>query len=175
MTAPKRQRTGDRDKDVTNSVFREAEDRVYRWLLTRGMGSITDARDQRTFYDFILNHAWTLDVKCDQYALNTGNVAWEEWVWKCPRPDDVQKVKGWGLHDGLVYVMYVFPTTEGAWKGLLCSAAKMREAVLDVAGRAPGELREFHKQGTDRDATGYLVPIAFLRNRGCVLEEVDLD
>lgn len=156
------------ERDVRNPLFKEAEERVYQWLVSAGK-HVTDNRSERTFHDFTVGHAWTLDVKCDRQAHDTGCVAWEQGV----AMHDGPIREGWGLHPGLNYVVYVLVPPEGQrdgrWPVLVCSAKRLRGFA--EANRETDLARGFLARGTDRDGFGFLLDIQALRDYGAVLEE----
>lgn len=157
-------------KDVVHPLYREAEDRVYQWLLDKGK-HVQDDREQRTFHDFTIGNAWTLDVKCDTLAHRTGRIAWEQ-VLSYHAPGRLPHAS-WGMHPGLTYLVYVLPPAEeqraGKWPLLVIHAARLREAIL--ANKDTPPVRAFISRGTDRDGSGYAVDIAWLRRLGSVILE----
>lgn len=165
-----------RERDAANPLYHEAEERVHRWLVARGK-DVKDVRDQRTYYDFIIGSAWTLDVKCDDRARDTGRVIWESVIIVHGREDDSAIQDGWGLQHGLSYVAYILLPEDRAqpWPLLVVQAQLLREAVHQaVSDGLVGEkeaLKPFSVVGDDRTSGGYAVRIDWLRAKGLVLEE----
>lgn len=155
-------------RDVLNPVYKQAEQRVYDWLASTGR-DVTDNRAERTWHDFTVGHAWTLDVKCDTRAHESGKVAWESGV----SMHDGPVREGWGMHHGLNYVVYVLLPPEerrgGPWPFLLCSAQRLREFALQH--RETPVATGFVSHGTDRDGFGFVLDIQALREAGAVLQE----
>lgn len=169
-----RQPTGNRAVDVNNPLFKEAEERVYRWLLTREH-SVRDCRKQNTYHDFVLNDLWALDVKCDQLASVTGRIAWELYIER----RDGQLQDGWGRHEYLDYVAFVQPgDAEARWKLHLLDVGKVQRLVerIDkgVLTPRPGEYVAFTKQGTDRSGIGVAIALTLLDTEGCIMEEANV-
>jgi hypothetical protein len=163
---PPRKATGNRAKDVVDPLWQEAEERVYAWLVQDGY-AVTDARKQKTHYDFALDNLWTLDVKCDQYAASTGRFAWELFV-------DYRghTRRGWGGNINLDYIAYVTPHD---WFVYLVDAAKVRALLAAVeAGEATapaGMMVSFSKQGADgRTGIGVALGIEWLDAQGCIVK-----
>lgn len=170
-----------RDRDVHNPLYAEAENRVLAWLLAQGK-EVTDVREERTYYDFIVGGAWTLDVKCDTRAHDTGRVIWESAVIVKGREDASAVQEGWGQHHGLSYVAYVLVQDGGAgpWPLLIVQAQGLRQAVSQAVSEGlvgvdteiyKPPLKAFVIDGEDRVAMGYAVKIKWLRDKGLVLEE----
>lgn len=166
-----------RDRDAQNPLYREAEERVLAWLLGRGK-EVTDVRDAKSYYDFVVGGAWTLDVKADTVAHHTGRLVWEAGVLVKSKagPEAVQE--GWGQHHGLSYIAYVLiPQTreEAGWPVLVVQAQGLREAVSQAVGEGlvgvEAPLKPFVIEGEDRDAWGYAISMTWLRSKGLVLEE----
>lgn len=170
-----------RDRDVHNPLYHEAEERVLAWLLAQGK-EVTDVREERTYYDFIIGGAWTLDVKADTRAHDTGRVVWEAAVIVKGREDASAVQEGWGQHHGLSYIAYVIipsgyeGTSPHPWPLLIVQAQGLRQAILQtisegLVGHGGHALRPFVIDGEDRVATGYAVLISWLRDKGLLLEE----
>jgi hypothetical protein len=178
-----RQPTGDRRQDVHNPVFMEAEARVLGYLLARSRekgGTVEDCRRAHGHWDFRYQGKHdvaplTLDVKCEQWAARTGNVAWEarQFVGTGAK---VREVPGWGAWHDLDVVVYVLPgPPEAKWQALFVDAGLLgdiarEQAALPAGKRAPG-FKEFANTSSDRTTYGYAVPIALLRQRGAVRRE----
>ena len=171
-----------RDRDVQNPLYHEAEERVLAWLLAQGK-EVTDVRDSKLYYDFIIGGAWTLDVKADTRAHETGRVIWESAIIVKGREDASAVQEGWGQHHGLSYIAYVLvpgareDAPQAGWPVLIVQAQGLRQAVSQavseglVGHEAVSVLRPFVIDGEDRMATGYAVLISWLRDKGLVLEE----
>lgn len=171
--ATQRVKTYRRNVDVAHPLFREAEDRFKDWYeKVLGGTDLTDVRPLRTYHDFTIGGMWTVDVKCDQYALQTGRVAWEEEVFHFNPKDasDITKNPGWGMHDGLDYIVYVFPQGEGTWPAIMVDARVMREAImrLGTSREYNSSLKRFAKESDDRTATGFAVDIEWLEEVGAI-------
>lgn len=170
--APRQKTTGIRSRDAVNPLFVEAEARVHRWLVDAGY-RVVDARAQRTYYDFRIGKepglaVYTLDVKCDQYASNTGMVAWETNMWTPSR-----KWAGWGMDEKLDYVAYALPHV---WTLLLVRTTCVRKLLARIEAGAytpqQGEVKPFVKEGRDGyHAAGLVLSIPLLRREGCVAAE----
>lgn len=166
-----RQPTGNRAVDVHNPLFKEAEERVYQWLLTRE-GLVRDCRKQNTYHDFVINDLWALDVKCDQLASVTGRVAWELYIER----SNGQLQDGWGRHPHLDYVAFVQPGEASAlWKLHMVDVFEVQRLIgrIDrgVFTPDPGEYVAFTKVGTDRSGIGVAVSLAMLDKQKCIVEE----
>jgi hypothetical protein len=158
-------------EDVHNKLYREAEDRVLAYLHGRGK-QVKDCRPERTFYDFIIGSAWTLDVKCDTRYVETGRVAWEQLLIK--HAGGVESIiESWGMHHGLSYIAYALcppeGQREGPWTLIICHADRLRQAVL--GHKEEPACKEFITRGTDRDGVGYAVDVAWLRAQGNIILE----
>lgn len=172
--------THDYAADVANPLYLEAEERVLNWLRARGK-HVTDNRSKRTFHDFTIGNAWTLDVKCDVRYAETGRVAWEQLTVRHNGPPERAITPGWGMHHGLSYIVYVLCPPPGfrhdeeggrhnGWPLVVVHAGRMREAIL--ANKDSPAVKGFIAHGTDRDGTGYAVELEWLRQQpGVVLEE----
>lgn len=175
--APRTTRVYDREIDAKNPLYAEAEERVLYWLQSQRK-EVRDVREARTYYDFVLGDAWTLDVKTDMRAHETGRVVWEAGVLNKSRQ---QTIDGWGMHHGLSYVAYVMPrevnaeTAHESWPMLLVNAQRLREAVQQAVsdGKVGKEevLKPFTVEGEDRVSWGYAVSLKWLRDKGLVLAE----
>lgn len=155
--------------DVRDPLYREAEDRVHNWLVSQGK-LVADNRDQHTFHDFTVGHAWTLDVKADTYGYENGHVAWEQGI----AHHNGRVREGWGLHPGLSYVAYVLVPPVSVrervpWPVVLCNAARLRSFVEEH--RETDVCRGFVVYGTDRDGFGFILDLGALREYGAVLQE----
>lgn len=169
--SPPRQPTGDRAVDVNNPLFKEAEERVWKWLPSITSKPLRDCRPQRTYHDFIIDDIWAIDVKCDQLAGSTGRVAWELFVAK---GEDVRP--GWGQHEHLDYVAFVLPGDPSEqWPLYMVSVDDVQRLVrlIDAGELTPahGEYVPFNKVGTDRTGIGVAIALDLLRREGCVIEE----
>lgn len=181
MALARKNPTGNKARDVANKVFLEAEQRALDYLRAKGW-HVADNRKARTFYDFVVNHAWTLDVKADQYAIETQRVAFEVAIDEYAEVEDeygsskvLQATRaGWGAHHGLNYVAFVFVNEGEEWPILILHRAKTLEALNEhlEKGLAGNEVTRFGKQdGEYRRAVGYLLDVEWLRRNGCVMEE----
>jgi hypothetical protein len=161
----------------------ECERRVLDYLLTRSKekgGSVEDCRKAHGHWDFTYRGKhdlapMTIDVKCEQLAAHTGNVAYEvkQYV---GQGADTRQQPGWGAYDDLDTVVYVLPgPPEAKWRALFVDAGMLgdiakEQSTLPHSKRAYG-FKEFAAPGSDRTTFGYAVPIALLRERGAVLRE----
>lgn len=167
-----RARTGTRSRDVQNPIFKEAEQRVYEWLQANGY-SIVDLRAQKTYADFRFGAAgkqpvFTLDVKADQYASETGRVAWEIVVENRGRIRE-----GWGMYKELDYVAFVLPNGPEplSWPLYMVDVKQVQRA-LDTIVEQHGDYVRFDKRGEDgRRAEGVAISLAALRQHGCIVHE----
>lgn len=167
-----RQPTGNRAVDVHNPLFQEAETRVYNWLTSRDNHIVRDCRKQHTYHDFVVDDLWTVDVKCDQLAAQTGRVAWELYVEKA----NGTMLDGWGRHEHLDYVAFVQPGEASAgWPVYLVDVQAVRSLLVAIeAGNSiptAAEYRPFTKVGTDRTGIGVAISLALLARTGCIVEE----
>ena len=171
---PARQKTGNRAKDVANPMFKEAEERVLRWLLANGY-AVRDARGEKTFYDFrfgAFRPVYALDVKCDQFAQTTGRVAWEAFV-----EMGTHIREGWGRDERLDYIAFVTP---GNWHMYLVDAERVREMLVRMEKGfdlpKDGELVEFKKMGSDgRTGYGLAIGLEWMRRMGAIKKEDSLE
>lgn len=164
--------TGDKQRDVANPLFASAEARVLAWLREQGH-HVADTRKQKTYYDCVVDHAYTLDCKVDSYAVETGRVAFET------RVDTFDKRGvltgghvGWGVNVALNYAAYVLVSDAKAWPLLVvdraCALQRLNEELLRGNVVTP----PFTKQdGEYREAHGHLLPIEWLREQCCVVQE----
>lgn len=172
---PARKSTGTRSRDVQDPLYKEAEERVYRWLQEQGY-SVSDERKAKTFYDFRIGSKtpaiFALDVKCDQYAATTGRVAWELFV-------EVGKNirEGWGRDERLDYVAFVIPHEWGVvMVDTDCVRALIAKQEQGFNLPREGELVAFRKEGQDgRTAHGVALALEYLRRHGCIKREESLD
>lgn len=164
--------TGNREQDVVNPLFRAAEDRVYAYLqrLATPESPVVDMRHEKTYYDF-RKGPFTIDVKCDQYAHQTGRVAWEQYIFINRGEDSLDRVNGWGSDERLDYIAYVFPKgDEEAWPCLIVNRRKMAQQIQEAVGTPQErELKAFLKESGKRTATGYAANIEWLRAGGCII------
>lgn len=155
-----------------NRLFQEAEERVYNWLHEAVPElRVIDCRKQKTYYDFLLGSIFPLDVKCDQYAADTGRLAFE---WEIDK--DGRTVPGWGQHEGLAFIAYVLPDlADKQWPMYVVDAAMARVAVrewLESAEPVDGiNVIQFAVQSEGREARGYGLGIEWLRERGALVWE----
>lgn len=177
--------TGNKAADVGNKVFIEAEARVLKWLRDVKGFHVADNRKARTFYDFVINHAYTLDVKSDTQATETGRVAIEMQLDNyVPVSDEYgttmaydSSVPGWGRHHGLNYIAYVELSNANKWPVYIVHLPNMvAEMDAALAGHIEGdELKQFVKQdGETRRGIGYAVSLDWLRRKGCIVEEAEV-
>lgn len=178
-----RQPTGDRRADVHNPVFMEAESRVLGYLLARSKekgGAVEDCRKAHGHWDFTYrgkhdSAPMTLDVKCEQWAARTGNVAYEvkQYV---GTGDKVREVPGWGARGDLDIVVYVLPgPPQEKWQALFVDAHLLgdiaeEQAALPVSKQALG-FKPFANTSSDRVTYGYAVPLLLLYERGAIKRE----
>lgn len=165
--------------DVQNPLYREGEERVYQWLLSQGK-EVQDVRPLNTYYDFILGSAWTLDVKVDTRAHETGRVAWEDVVEDLRKSGPEAFQPGWGRHHGLSFVAYVLlpagpyldngiaPLEPRMWPVIVVNAQKLREAILKEG--EGNNCKGFIVNGSDRRATGCAVKLDWLEAQGLVMQ-----
>ena len=156
-------------RDIANPLFKEAEERVYVWLLAHGH-HVEDRREDHTFYDFKVDSNRTLDVKCDTRARDTGNVTWELEVWHHAG----RMQQGWGTHEGLHLVAYLLAPAHGRedtgkWPLVLCDAVRLRQFV-SLHHDTP-VCRYNVRHGTDRDGHNYILSLAALRRFGAIVQE----
>lgn len=168
---PPRQPTGNRSVDVHNPLFKEAEERVWKWLPNITDKPVRDCRSQNTYHDFIIDDIWAIDVKCDQIASSTGRVAWELYVAK---GDNMRE--GWGRHEHLDYVAFVLPKgKEEPWPLYMVDVPDTQKLIerIDNGLVTPeaGEYVPFNKVGTDRTGIGIAISLELLRRENCVMEE----
>lgn len=161
--------TSSRKATLTNRLWTEAEERVLAWLEAHKL-TVTDVRKQRTYYDFVLDHIYTLDVKCDQWGAETGRLAWEDAISK-----HGTTVPGWGRHEGLDYVAYVLPgEADKQWPLFIVDAqATRRMLAVRLANQniIGNELVPFNKQGDGWTGHGHALAIGWLRSEGCIVQE----
>ncbi len=158
-----------RARDVQNPLWKAMEERVYRWLLDQGK-HVQDKRDEHTYYDFIVGSAWTLDVKCDTRAHESGCVAWEQLVEDLSKDGPEAFQPGWGMHHGLSYVVYVLlqEPHEGPQQVVVINAQKLRSAILTEGESA--NCKPFITNGSDRRATGYVVSLDWLDSQHLIIQ-----
>jgi hypothetical protein len=173
--------TGNRQQDYNQPLFKQAEERVWAWLLgqaDRTGQPLADYRSFHIYHDF-LYAGHTVDVKVDQKALASGRVAWEESIWH-GKPDGpaegIQRTDGWGMDQRLDYVVYVLPKgDEEKWPAMLVDNGLWRSAILGADPRSkPGQFAPFWKQGDDRAAVGFLPTLEFLRTCGALVREFEV-
>lgn len=171
--------TGDKARDVVQPLFLEGEARVLAYLREKGW-HIADNRKAKTFYDFVINHAWVLDVKCDQLGHETGRVAFETDIDEYSEEEDEygphrvfqRRLEGWGRHHGLNYVAYVLVSDAEKWPLYILHRQNTLEAVLAHAekGLAGNAVTSFTKPDGPRKASGYILALDWLEEKGCVVE-----
>lgn len=166
--------TGIPREDMANPTYLEAEERGIIWLRrTYGYGAVVDTRERHVFYDSLVmldgNGQKKLDYKCDLYVGSTGRAAWEDRIRKL----DKTTAQGWGVK-GLDYVLYIAPQD---WHGWLVDGAKLSELGKELRAEKPlpEDVVAWSKLNPGKYAAeGLAIPIARLRERGAVLQEMDL-
>lgn len=171
--------TGNKQKDVVQPLFLEAEQRVLDYLRAQGK-HVADNRKARTFYDFVVGHAWTLDVKADQYGHESLAVAFETDIDEYSEEVDEygphrvfqRRSEGWGRHHGLNYVAYVLVSDAEKWPLYILHRQKTLDAVLSYVEKGLGgsAVRPFSKPDGPRKASGYVLALDWLEEQGCVVE-----
>ncbi len=158
--------TGNPAIDVNNPLYKEAEERVLRWLRRKyGYSSVEDLRRGNLPHDFVVRYGnaarLKTDVKADQYMTQTGNVAWEE---KLVLPNKTER-DGWGRKD-IDRIVYVAPQT---WEALLVDAHAMRTLAQG------GGFQRRSKLNPGRYAAHVLLlPIVMLEDAGAVLRKFEV-
>lgn len=173
--------TGNRQQDYNQPLFKEAEERVWCWLMVQALRTgqpAVDYRSQHTYFDF-LYAGYTVDAKVDQQALASGHIAWEESIWhgKTDGPAaDIKRTDGWGMDQRLDFVVYVLPKAdEERWPALLVDNHLWRSAILKADPQSkPLAFLPFHKVGDDRAAVGWKPTLAFLRTCGALAREFEV-
>lgn len=174
--------TGNRQRDVANALFREAETRtikaVQELLPAHGPWQLVDRRDHHLHGDFWLVHqngrTLVFDIKCDQYLAKTGRVAFEE---KIVFPDGHSE-QGWGVSRHVDLAIFVSPLGE-QWPATTIAVEPWLHYVDGVTRRFTTDVlyaqynwRVIRKTNTDgRVAHGWAMPLEELRRERLVYRD----
>lgn len=176
--------TGDFAADAGNPLYREAELRVAQLFRDYGY-KVEDVAEAHLNYDLVATAPGfpgvrlTIDVKCDERAWETGNLAWEsEIVWPGGK-----RVKGWGQKGGADWICYALANgdSRNTWVGYLIGAPELQRycALGDRPfGNAAAQLRGVtyrHRENRDGSIAHFAtVPILTLERELLFCKRVSL-
>lgn len=163
--------TGVFAQDVTNDLYRECELRVLQYCRRRlGPDRVEDVSDQHLSYDLLIRSGGktsSLDVKCDDRAIETGRIVYETGL-----RFGTRRSEGWGERGGMDIVCYVFPAraedggapTTGPWRGLFVKTAELQRYFRSTARGADGTIRFHERNNADGSSVWFrTAPLALVQ------------